>query len=338
MPDIKVTTWNIEHMNKWFTNDATPQIVPAFQTIVDRAAGVLNEIRPEILCVQEGPSRRVEMETFFGNFVDGDWTVVPGETGGGQKPFIVFRDFDGLISHDIVDFNAPAWKYPFLEFKEADNTFFQRQRNFTRLPVEVIFETASGFFSIVCLHLKSKITFTGSPNSTNAATRTTAIGSGLEQRARILQEAALLRDYFQNHPFRAEVADKLLVVGDLNDGPGRDFFETRFFATDVLRRIRGDVDHPKFIFEDALGGVSEADRFTAIFFDRIDRELRHLLLDHILVPPTFTKGTPKVLKPTATVEHTAYLNQNDADWTKNKKPDRNLYPSDHRPASVTIRI
>jgi hypothetical protein len=40
MPDIKVTTWNIEHMNKWFTNDATPQIVPEFQTIVDRAAGV----------------------------------------------------------------------------------------------------------------------------------------------------------------------------------------------------------------------------------------------------------------------------------------------------------
>jgi len=229
-------------------------------------------------------------------------------------------------------------EYPFLEFEEDDNTFFQRRRNFTRLPVEVILETTGGSFSVVCLHLKSKFTLFTGVNSTNRQTRTAAIGSGLEQRARILQEAALLRDYFQNHPFEADVDGKILVVGDLNDGPGRDFFEERFFATDVLRRIRGDIDHVDLLLEKLLDVVDEDDRLTAIFFDRIDRELRSLQLDHLLATPALSAGTPRVLSDTAVIEHTAYLNHNDGDWTQNDKPNREDYPSDHRPASVLLRF
>lgn len=62
-----------------------------------------------------------------------------------------------------------------------------------------------------------------------------------------------------------------------------------------------------------------------------------ILLDHILILPKFMiQGAIKVLKNTARIEHAKYLTQNDADWTSNTKPDRMLYPSDHRPISVSI--
>ena len=75
-----------------------------------------------------------------------------------------------------------------------------------------------------------------------------------------------------------------------------------------------------------------------MFNDRIDKVLRHLLLDHILAPPTFTAGTPRVLTSTGTVDHDVYNAHNAGDWTKKTKPKRNLYPSDHRPASVMVRV
>lgn len=338
MPDIKVTTWNIEHMNNWF-QDTQSQVAPAFAGVAKKVARVIEEVKPDILCIQEGPTRKAQMENFAKEYLSGSWTVVRGETGGSQKPYILFRNFPPLTDFEVIDFNADEWKYSFLEFDEKKNSFFHRTRPFTRLPVEVIFHTASGAFSVIGLHLKSKIAILASGvKSTDRQKRTRAIGTALEQRARILQEGKLLRGYLQNHPFTSDVHGRFLLAGDLNDGPGRDFFEERYFGIDILRQVRGDIDHPEQILTEVLNRVPPADRFTAIFFDRIDNTLRPLLLDHLLVPPGFFKGTPRVVKPSARIEHVAYKKENEGEWSKKKKPARKKYPSDHRPASVKVRV
>lgn len=338
MPNIRLTSWNIEHMHDWF-HDTLSQVASDFAGVAQKVANVIGEIQPDILCVQEGPTRKAQMESFVAKFLGISWTVVAGETGGSQKPYILFRDFQKLTKFEIVDFQAEGWKYPFLEFIEKDNSYAKKTKSFARLPVEVIFHTSGGAFSILCLHLKSKFSRFGSGvNSTDTKKRTRAIGTALEQRARILQEARELRDYLENYPFQSDVNGRFLLAGDLNDGPGRDFFEERYFGTDILRRIRGDVDHPKKILTDVLNEVAPSKRFSAIFNDRIDKVLRQILLDHLLVPPTFLKGKPKVLPETARVEHKAYLKENAGDWTKKKKPARKKYPSDHRPVTVEIRV
>lgn len=52
----------------------------------------------------------------------------------------------------------------------------------------------------MCLHLKSKISFiSANAKSSDPIKRTRGIAEGLEQRARILQKATVLRDYVQKN-------------------------------------------------------------------------------------------------------------------------------------------
>jgi len=338
MPSAKIMTWNIEHMHDWF-NDTEPRVVNGFGGVARKVAAVIGQVDPDVLCIQEGPTRLNQMENFFADCVPGDWTVVRGETGGSQKPYIVYRNFQGLNRVDEIDFDADAWKYQFLDYREQTRAFRQQTKAFARLPVELVFHTSAGAFSLLCLHLKSTISERISDVvSSDPQRRTHAIVTALEQRARILQEAKLLREYIQGHPFADDVENRILVAGDLNDGPGRDMFEERYFGTDVLRRIRGDIDHPNRVMHDLLDSLPSSRRFTAIFYDRIDGEVRQLFLDHFLALPEFLTGSPRVDAGTATVEHTAYMGENEGDWSRRTKPNRHLYPSDHRPCSVVVRF
>lgn len=338
MPNIRITTWNIEHMHNWF-NNTQARVVNDFDGVARKVANVIAQVDPQILCIQEGPTRLNQMENFFEDYVAGEWTIIRGETGNKQKPYIAYRDFPGLIDVDQVDFIADAWKYQFLDYREDNRVFRQLSKAFARLPVELIFHTLAGAFSVVCLHLKSKISERISDVvSTDPQRRTHAIITALEQRARILQEAKLLREYFQDHPFSDDVGRRIVLAGDLNDGPGHDMFEDRYFGTDVLRRIRGDVDHPNHILQDVLNAVPAGQRHTAIFYDRIDREVRELFLDHFLTFDDFLSGPLRLDAGTATIEHAAYLAENEGNWSLTTKPDRHLYPSDHRPASVVVRF
>jgi len=280
------------------------------------------------------------MENFLSKYVDSNWTTIRGETGGSQKPYVLFRDFPGLQSANVIGFNATQWSYPFIDHDEKTGKFAFKDKKFSRLPVEVLFKTNKGSFSVVCLHVKSKFSFQSSnAKSSDPEKRRRGIAEGLEQRARILQEASLLRGHVQAHPFNAEVKGRMLVAGDLNDGPGVDFFEKRFFSTDCLSRLRGDIQHLNRILTNVVERGPMNKRFSAIFFDKLDKVLRKPLLDHLLVTPEFLKNTGlRVLPSTAKIEHTAYLKQNSGDWTKNKKPKRTLYPSDHRPATLTVKF
>lgn len=340
MPSIKVATWNIEHMHNWF-NDNQSHVVQSFKGVAEKVGNVINTMKSDILCVQEGPKQEQQMRNFLEDFVEGDWEVFGSDTSVSQRPYIVYRDFTGLNEVEEVDFIAPDWQYPFLKHNENSGTYSKTNQKFTRLPVELIFHTSKGLFSVVCLHLKSKFSQAANKaNSTDPKVRTKAIAEGLEQRARILQEGKLIRDYIQDHPFDADVRGRTIVAGDLNDGPGVDFFELRYFGLDILRRVRGDLDHLDRVMTNVVDKpVNGAPPFSAVFFDQLDKELRQVLLDHMLVPPQFLASTGlRVEAATGIIEHDAYLAENEADWTKKSKPDRKKYPSDHRPASVVVKF
>ena len=340
MPNVKVTTWNIERMHRWFSGNQT-DVSSGSREIADRVAGVINDVGPDILCIQEGPTRISQMRSYLDDFVDGDWTVAASDTGGQQRAYMAYKQFSGLESVEEIDFIAPAWEYPFFNHNQQTRTYNQVSQKFTRLPVELIFHTTAGAFSVMCLHLKSKFSREASKAmSSDPEVRSTAVAEGLEQRARILQEGKLIREYIQDHPFNDELEGRTIVAGDLNDGPGIDFFENRFFGLDILRRIRGDIDHPERLLTNVIDRDPADDSpFSAVFFDVLDRQLRQILLDHILVPPQFLSSSGlRVDALTGQVDTAEYLAHNDGDWTRRNKPDRDTYPSDHRPASVIVRF
>ncbi len=346
MPIVKVTTWNIERMHQWFNGNQS-NVKPSFQDVASKVANVIKTIDPQILCIQEGPRLEDQLRSYLNGFVGGNWNVFGSETIVQQRPYIAYRDFSGLTSVDEIDFDATAWRYPFLKHNENSGTYSKTNQKFTRLPVELIFHTTKGGFSVVCLHLKSKFNQKANQaNSSDPEVRTIAIAEGLEQRARILQEGKLIREYMQDHPFDTDVSGRTIVMGDLNDGPGVGFFELRFFGLDILRRVRGDIDHLDRLMVNVVEKPVEGDPqfageepFSAIFFDQLDKQLRRVLLDHILIPPQFLASSGlRVDASSGKVEHARYLAENTGDWSTNSKPDRKTYPSDHRPASVLVKF
>ena len=80
---------------------------------------------------------------------------------------------------------------------------------------------------------------------------------------------------FSQNPMR-----QVIVTGDLNDGPGTDFFEEHFLTHSVVDRVFGSVFHPDRQLVHVLfhGGSTE---FTAQFFDFIAGKTKDLVLDHI---------------------------------------------------------
>src|SRR2546426_7219721 len=107
MPTLKLATWNAEWMNSWFTPDAeAAKFVKTFklpgsphvndtEKTATRASQLVRTIDPDILAVQEGPSRPEELELFIHDYLsDGGvprYQYFLGDSGGAQKLAVLYK-------------------------------------------------------------------------------------------------------------------------------------------------------------------------------------------------------------------------------------------------------
>ncbi len=141
-----------------------------------------------------------------------------------------------------------------------------------------------------------------------------------------------------------------MVCGDMNDGPGREFFERQFLFFDLISNIQGDVFFSSRFLNHALFDFEEHLRWTTEFNDKIEMwaqanfqyydqmpsgidMTQRQLIDHILFTQAFTGRTtgPKVKSQAGFVEHTIHEKIN-AVLPASRKT------SDHRPVSVEITL
>jgi hypothetical protein len=169
----------------------------------------------------------------------------------------------------------------------------------------------------------------------NPATRQNYVVAALLSRRRNATEGMRLRGYL-DRALAADVASRLIVLGDLNDGPGMDYFEEKYLAHNVTDIIVGSAFEPEWIFTHAQRDVAAAQRFTAVFDDFVTGEnQKALLLDHILLSPGLLAPGPgvRVVPGSGTIHHTEF-NANTVNGGQNRE-DR---PSDHRPVSVRLQF
>jgi endonuclease/exonuclease/phosphatase family metal-dependent hydrolase len=125
----------------------------------------------------------------------------------------------------------------------------------------------------------------------------------------------------------------MIVLGDLNDGPGLDYFEERYITHNVTDIIVGSAFAPERVFTHAQHDVAAEDRYTAVFEDFVPTpELKRLLLDHILLSPALGRASGlRVIGGSGAVRHAEHDAQvvNDGE----RRQDR---PSDHRPVSIDL--
>ncbi len=152
---------------------------------------------------------------------------------------------------------------------------------FSKPPLELAVETSNGFgFRMIGAHLKSK-----APHG--AKTRDEAMRHSIANRRKQLAQAIWLRTRMTDH--LAE-GTPVMLLGDLNDGPGLDEYEHLFGRSSVEILMDQDMYDPHAAR--ALSKRFGAHPTTARFWIRQEKRYLQALLDYIMVSPDLKARAP----------------------------------------------
>src|SRR5687768_12275869 len=97
MPTVRIASANIEWMNNWFSGNTGPAawLNTKMQTAAGRAAAMIQAIDPDVVGVQEAPSRPEEMDLFIRDFLTAGgqpiYQYLLGDSGGAQKLAVLYK-------------------------------------------------------------------------------------------------------------------------------------------------------------------------------------------------------------------------------------------------------
>ncbi len=323
-------------MNDWFVGGGDVALrmvhdrtgITSVDALCRRVGRVILDLDPDVLTLEEGPSDIREMQLFVSYYLDDSFDVFGGFDGGAQKIYALVKNDGGfgeprIATDDLTQGLQEPWQ------ADIDGDHRLENYDFTRLPLVLEGETGENgqIARIVTLHTKSKYVHGGRELFENVATRREFVIAALKNRRRISSEAMRTRRYLDDL-MKSTPESLIIVTGDFNDGPGIDYFETRYLTHNVTDILLGSTYYPSRLFHHALiPKVSGDKRFTAIFDDYVDNiPNRRLLLDHFLVSPALA---PRVTS--AAIAHDEY----DA-GTDDQAEGRQKFVSDHRPILIEL--
>lgn len=338
---MRLMNWNIEHMNSWWEGgDQDPAVMrPSFAggafspaisdvpALAARVGQVIRAVDPDVIAIQEGPGLP-EIRHFLSDFADGTWQVLRGQ-GGAQALLVAVREGRGITNfavgaHEVGSVNLDG---PFTADINADLEL--EQVDFARVPQVVTFDAHGASFIVINNHLKSKFVNDGQRLfEAGGQDRLEYFAQSLTARRRISGEAYRLRA-FVDEVLNNDPDANIVMCGDLNDGPGSDFFEENFLTHSVVDRVFGSIFHrDKQLTHVLLNGGSTD--FTAKFFDFVIGEDKELVIDHI----GLSRGVTQAFTWTGRVAVAEFDDQVIPDAPG--LTHRDLTPSDHRPVVVDL--
>lgn len=194
---------------------------------------------------------------------------------------------------------------------------------FSKPPLELEAITPSGhLLRLIGAHLKSK-----APHGARNAAE--AMKISIENRRKQLAQAIWLRARIDSH---LEAGDSLIVLGDLNDGPGLDQYEGLFGRSSV-EIVMGDTGSGGLHDPHARLGLARrlgATPTTARFYLSDQKRYLQALLDYIMVSPDLAEKRPawRIWHPFDDPEC----------WSLTELRDALLVASDHFPVTLDIEI
>ncbi len=195
------------------------------------------------------------------------------------------HDPQGDITGKKGDDGAPRFDGVFRIDLDIDAT--EDRVEFSKPPLELACETASGVaFRMIGAHLKSK-----APHG--ARTRDRIMRVAIANRRKQLAQAVWLRRRVEQH---LGAGEPLIVLGDLNDGPGLDEYEHLFGRSSVEIVMGEGADtglrlydpHARRALTRRLGAMTA----TARFYLAAEQRYLQALLDYILVSPDLAAKAP----------------------------------------------
>ncbi len=190
---------------------------------------------------------------------------------------------------------------------------------FSKPPLEIGLKTAAGTgLRLIGAHLKSK-----APHG--ASTRDEIMRRSIANRRKQLAQAIWLRRRVDSH---LAASEPVIVLGDLNDGPGLDEYENLFGRSSVEIILGDDMYDPHA--RQALQRRLPAMHTTARFLLHPQQTYLQALLDYVIISPDLMSRRPawRIWHPF-----------NDAEcWADEALRDALLTASDHFPVTLDIEI
>lgn len=151
-------------------------------------------------------------------------------------------------------------------------------------------------------------------------------------RAKLTTEAIDVR-YYVDHRFDQDELPAIFVMGDLNDGPGKELIERELLLHGLISSLQGEVFLARQFLNHALFDYPQNLRWTSRFVDRLDpRRDPKILLDHIVFTEALSRrgvGPLHVAPSAGSVEHEIH------DRINSLLP-RGVVTSDHKPVSLLV--
>lgn len=340
MVGLKVCCWNIEHAERLLA--ATPTAATGERSA--RIRSTLTAIAPDVVCLVEGPAGAQRIAQLAETVLENGWVPVVLEAQSGAEAdyhtsgtqwiwFLVRPELAGrcrlqppAVWHAFT--GQDRWQVHYWgELKPETHSHY-------RHPQVLVLDIGQGTeIELIGVHLKSKVNLKKLELDADNNVIGTYLTEALQARVKLATEALNVRRYIEAK-FDQKPKPGLLVMGDANDGPGRDHFEAQYLFFDLVSNLQGDVMRAERYFNHALFDFPERLRWTARFADpiaRLSAGNNPLLLDHILMSQALCRGElPLVAHAhSGQVEHEAFERAN-----AGARSGRGS--SDHRPVSLRL--
>jgi len=289
--ELNIAVYNMEWMAYLFDTDGNLKTDDDSTERAQRLASVVAAIDPDIMGIVEGPDTTVsgsklasaQIEQWAAHYnLDSSYRAVHGfPSGGRQELCLLYRSSKFEVSHRPTQDQT---KHPFNQPFEVDTneSLIKELYEHYRPPLEVAVRSVSDneeIARIIVAHAKSKGIF----DRVDFA-RYEQLSE--RNRSKLYAECASIRErcdqWLEDKPERA-----VIVMGDINDGFGKDYYEQRF-ARSAVEILLGDVWYPERILRSVIGDKPRQGKYgwtpsTSRFTDTITNDTLNVLIDHILV-------------------------------------------------------
>ena len=336
MARLKVTSWNIEHMRKLFVTEGSQTKLKRIKRRREQIAKEMLDLDADVFCLLETTNKTDDVKTFCADDLGGAYVLVedgpdePRQRGTQWIRFLVKPGLAGEASMlpraAYTDFAGDKWTVNYWgDFEEESHRHY-------RHPQVLVLNWLGQRIEMIGLHLKSKFVRMGQSDwNAGGARQQKFIQAAIKARIKLTTEAANVRAYI-DAKFEQTASPNILVMGDLNDGPGKELFERQYLFFDLISNIQGDVFFANRFLNHALFDFPEHLRWTVDFNDFVDPARNpHILLDHILFTQSLVDGSQpfKINSGGGLVEHEVH------ELTNAGQPQY-AHTSDHRPVSVVM--
>lgn len=288
---LDIAVYNVEWMMRLFDTDGNLKMDNDSLQRAEQLATVIRTIDADIIGIVEGPDTTVsgsrsaaaQLELWAGHFgLDNSYRGVQGfPSSGRQELCALYKSSRVEVIHKpTLDKSKHPFNEPFVA--DTNEALVKELYEHYRPPLELSVKSVADGKEVarmIVAHSKSKGIFDRVDFS-----RFEQLSE--RNRKKLIAECLSIRERCDQW-LDADAERAVIVMGDINDGFGKDYYEQRF-SRSAVEIILGDVWYPDKILQSVIPEKPKLGKYgwtpsTSRYTDAVTDDTLNVLIDHILV-------------------------------------------------------